>query len=208
MVQGECMEIRTETGKWKIPGRFPGEILFLTGFFAGTILPNLMWKTEWKQKTLVSFYLIRSFAGKDISGWRYLQEVFQRRGAFFLLLFLCGFTVFGVPLAVAYLLLLGMETGLVLTLSVLEFGLYGGIAGGGLLFPQYLLYVPVYIGLSGLVYRQSFGIWRNYGLLPAKIGAYVRRGMSFFLLYTGGILAESFLNPWIVEKVVKNLKFF
>ena len=31
---------------------------------------------------------------------------------------------------------------------------------------------------------------------------------TVFLLYTGGILAESFLNPWIVEKVIKGLKFF
>ena len=32
--------------------------------------------------------------------------------------------------------------------------------------------------------------------------------MTAFLVYTGGILAESFLNPWILEKVVKGLKFF
>ena len=123
-------------------------------------------------------------------------------------LFFCGFTIFGVPLSVAYMLILGMETGLILTLSVLEFGIYGGVAGAGLLIPQYVIYIPVYFYLAGLVYRQSYDIWKNYGLVPQKSRLYIRQGMTAFLVYTGGILAESFLNPWILEKVVKGLKFF
>lgn len=188
--------------------RFPAEILFLTGFLVGNIIPNLIWKMEWKQKTLASFYLIRNFAGKDISGGAYLLEVLRHRGVLFLFLFFCGFTIFGVPLSVAYMLILGMETGLILTLSVLEFGIYGGVAGAGLLIPQYVIYIPVYFYLAGLVYRQSYDIWKNYGLVPQKSRLYIRQGMTAFLVYTGGILAESFLNPWILEKVVKGLKFF
>ena len=126
----------------------------------------------------------------------------------FFLLFLCGFTIFGVPLTVAYMLFLGMETGMILALSVLEFGIYGSVAGAGLLMPQYLIYIPAYFYLAGIVYRQSYGIWKNYGLVPQKSGAYFRQGITAFLLYTGGILAESFLNPCIVEKVIKGLKFF
>ena len=186
------MEKRNESRKWKTAGRFPAEILFLTGFLVGNIIPNLIWKMEWKQKTLASFYLIRNFAGKDISGGAYLLEVLRHRGVLFLFLFFCGFTIFGVPLSVAYMLILGMETGLILTLSVLEFGIYGGVAGAGLLIPQYVIY----------------DIWKNYGLVPQKSRLYIRQGMTAFLVYTGGILAESFLNPWILEKVVKGLKFF
>lgn len=148
------------------------------------------------------------FCGKDISGGAYLLEVLRHRGVLFLFLFFCGFTIFGVPLSVAYMLILGMETGLILTLSVLEFGIYGGVAGAGLLIPQYVIYIPVYFYLAGLVYRQSYDIWKNYGLVPQKSRLYIRQGMTAFLVYTGGILAESFLNPWILEKVVKGLKFF
>ena len=202
------MEIKTENRKWKAAGRFPAEILFLTGFLAGTLLPNMIWKMEWKQKTLASFYLIRNFAEKDISGGAYFGEILRRRGGFFLLLFLCGFTVFGVPLSVAYMLILGLETGLVLAMAVLEFGLYGTVAGAALLLPQYLIYVPVYFWLAGLVYRQSFGIWKNYGLVPAKNLPYLKQGITAFGVYTGGIMAECFLNPWLVEKIVKNLNFF
>lgn len=82
------------------------------------------------------------------------------------------------------------------------------MAGAGLLIPQYVIYIPVYFYLAGLVYRQSYDIWKNYGLVPQKSRLYIRQGMTAFLVYTGGILAESFLNPWILEKVVKGLKFF
>ena len=148
------------------------------------------------------------FCGERYFGGAYLLEVLRHRGVLFLFLFFCGFTIFGVPLSVAYMLILGMETGLILTLSVLEFGIYGGVAGAGLLIPQYVIYIPVYFYLAGLVYRQSYDIWKNYGLVPQKSRLYIRQGMTAFLVYTGGILAESFLNPWILEKVVKGLKFF
>lgn len=154
------------------------------------------------------FYLIRNFAQKDISGGAYFGEILRRRGGFFLLLILCGFTVFGVPLSVVYMLILGLETGMVLAMSVLEFGLYGGLAGAALLLPQYLIYVPVYFWLAGLVYRQSFGIWKNYGLFPAKNLPYLKQVITAFGVYTGGIMAECFLNPWLVEKIIKYLKFF
>ena len=202
------MDIKTENRKWKAAGRFPSEILFLTGFLTGTILPNMIWKMEWKQKTLASFYLIRNFAEKDISGGAYFGEILRRRGGFFLLLILCGFTVFGVPLSVVYMLILGLETGMVLAMSVLEFGLYGGLAGAALLLPQYLIYVPVYFWLARLVYRQSFGIWKNYGLVPAKNLPYLKQVITAFGVYIGGIMAECFLNPWLVEKIIKYLKFF
>ena len=72
------MDIKTENRKWKAAGRFPSEILFLTGFLTGTILPNMIWKMEWKQKTLASFYLIRNFAQKDISGGAYFGATERR----------------------------------------------------------------------------------------------------------------------------------
>ena len=86
------MEKRNESRKWKTAGRFPAEILFLTGFLVGNIIPNLIWKMEWKQKTLASFYLIRNFAGKDISGGAYLLEVLRHRGVLFLFL-LCKYVI-------------------------------------------------------------------------------------------------------------------
>ena len=180
----------------------------MIGFFAGNVLPNLIWKMEWKQKTLASFYLIRSFAGKDISGGAYFLEVLRRRGGFFLLLFLCGFTIFGVPLTVAYMLFLGMETGMILALSVLEFGIYGSVAGAGLLMPQYLIYIPAYFYLASIVYRQSYGIWKNYGLVPQKSGAYFRQGITVFSAVYRGNPCRKFFEPLYRRKSYKGPENF
>lgn len=153
---------------------FSGRDSFLTGFLVGNIIPNLIWKMEWKQKTLASFYLIRNFAGKIFPAEHICWKCYDT-GSTLSFLFFCGFTIFGVPLSVAYMLILGMETGLILTLSVLEFGIYGGVAGAGLLIPQYVIYIPVYFYLAGLVYRQSYDIWKNYGLVPQKSRLYIRQ---------------------------------
>ena len=53
-----------------------------------------------------------------------------------------GVTIFGMPLAIMGMLAGGVLIGMLLTVSVLQFGLNGGLVGAGLLFPQYLLYLP------------------------------------------------------------------
>ena len=90
------------------------------------------------------------------------------------------------------MLFLGMETGMILALSVLEFGIYGSVAGAGLLMPQYLIYIPAYFYLAGIVYRQSYGIWKNYGLVPQKSGAYFRQGITAFCCIQGESLQKVF----------------
>lgn len=101
----------------------------------GILLPNILWKLEWRQKTAASLYLIGAFAEKTASGYEYLGEVLKIRGSLYLLAAFCGISVFGVPLAVTGILLMGFQTGILLAMSVLEFGLQGGLIGAGLCFP-------------------------------------------------------------------------
>ena len=42
-------------------------VLFLLGFLAGMLLPNLAWRLEWKKNTLVSYYLLNSLATESSS---------------------------------------------------------------------------------------------------------------------------------------------
>ena len=46
---------------------------------------------------------------------------------------ICGFSVFGAPLAVITLLGSGLYAGMIMTVSILEFGFAGGVIGMGLL---------------------------------------------------------------------------
>lgn len=187
---------------------FPSAVLFLTGFLIGMLLPNLIWRMQWHQETIASFYLIGAFAGKDNLGEEYWWEVFRRRGGYFVLCALCGLSVFGAPLAVLSMMGMGVVVGAVLTMSILQFGFIGGVAGISLLFPHYVVYLPVMMYFCRQVFEQSRDIWKNYGLLPKKISRYAMQISGAGILYMGGILLEVFVNPWMVEKILKLLKFF
>lgn len=189
-------------------GRLPVGKLFAAGFFAGVLFPNICWKMEWHQKTAASMYLISTFAGRGVDGMEYLKQVLRMRGSYFLLAVLCGFSVFGVPLAVIGILLLGLEMGMLLTLSILQFGLSGGAVGAGLFIPQYLVYLPVTFFVMGKVYEQSMEVWRNRGIFPKRAYVYTVQTFLAGVIYSGGILLETFCNPWITQWLLKSLKIF
>ena len=206
MVQGEKM------GKKKIRLRlfedFPSAVLFLTGFLIGMLLPNLIWWMRWRQETIASFYLLGAFAGKGRTGKAYLCEVLRKRGGFFCLCALCGLSVFGAPLAMLAMVGMGVVMGAVLTLSILLFGFAGGAAGLSLLGPQYVVYLPVMMYFCRQVFDQSRDIWKNCGLFPRKLCRYGLRVSGAGALYAGGVFLEAFVNPWVVEKILKMLNFF
>lgn len=192
----------------KTQASFPAWLLFLTGFLLGTVLPNLAWKLEWKQKAISSVYLLGTVSSQRVSGIEYLTEVLRIRGSFLALAVLCGFSVFGLPLAVAAVVGTGMEMGAVLAVSILQFGLAGGAVGLGLMLPQMLVYIPATFFLMALIYSQSLEMWKNQGLFPQKISRYIIGAGAGMVLYLAGILLEVYVNPWIVEKILNSLKFF
>ena len=93
-----------------------------------------------------------------------------------------------------------------IAVSILEFGLLGGLIGAGLLFPQYLLYIPGWIFLMEQIWEQSMDIWKHRELFPVNKRRYLGKTGISVLLLSGGILAECYLNPWIAEKILDYLK--
>lgn len=187
---------------------FPFGILLLCGFLLGSMLPNLMWRMQWRKNTAASLYLLYSFASREVSGFSYFWEVLRMRGGYVILCILCGLTVFGVPLAFLSAVLLGVEIGALLTMSVLQFGIAGGVVGIGLLFPQYLIYLPVSMYVLEEVYRQSGAIWKNQGIFPEKAGGYLLRTALMLGAHMAGILLEVYINPYVVEKLMDYIQFF
>ena len=100
---------------------------------------------------------------------------------------------------------LGMKLGLLLTMSVLQFGLQGGLVGAGLLFPQYLFYIPSVFYLCDQSYRQSMKIWKNKGMITGSVSRYFLQVILCGIFYLLGMLTEVYCNPivleWLLEKV-------
>ena len=204
LVQGEAM------GKNKLykKANLPMYTLFTVGLILGGVIPNILWKIQWHQKTVTFMYLLGTFVGKSKGDLEYMAEVMQIRCGYFLIYAFGGCTFFGVPLAVLGTVFFGAEIGLLLTLSVLQFGFQGGIVGLGLLFPQYLIYVPCLFFLFQRVYRQSMEIWRGHGLYPVGMKRYIAHIFVCAVLYLIGIFLEFYCNPIITEMLIKSLEIF
>ena len=94
LVQGEDMKKRLELYR---RGSLPVYWLFFFGFLAGVVIPNVMWKYEWHQKTAASLYLLAAFADNSLDKGEYFLQVLKMRGSVFLISALCGVSVFGAP---------------------------------------------------------------------------------------------------------------
>ena len=183
----------------------PVQLLFLTGFLTGMLLPDILWKMEWHQKTISAMYLLKTFANGNEAGMEYFLQVLTMRGCVYLLGAACGTSVFGVPFAVAGSIYLGLKVGLILTMSVLQFGLQGGMVGVGLLFPQYLFYIPCIFSLYRQSYDESMRIWKNRGMFPGEISRYFLRIFLCGVPYFAGMITEVYCNPFILEWLVKKV---
>ncbi len=75
-------------------------------------------------------------------------------------------------------------------------------------FSHYLIYLPLWDSVYQMVYRESMGIWRNHGIFPQKVSAYLLKVLLYTALYGVGILLEWRVNPWILNKILDFSKFF
>lgn len=189
-------------------GDLPVYGLFLLGFLTGTILPNLAWKYDWSQKTAASIYLLTSFADRNLEKQKYMLHVLKLRGSQFLIPAFCGLSVFGVTLSAVEMLFIGFRAGFLMTVSILQFGLQGGVIGIGAMFPQYILYFPCYFYLMKIVYGESAEIWKNHGLFPTEISRYFIKIFLCGVMYIGGMVLEIWCNPPVMEVLMKSLNIF
>lgn len=187
---------------------FPAVWIYSGSFLLGILISNIIWKTAWNQKAAASIYLLSIFAGKDLEDQKYFIQVLKMRASIFILAALCGITVFGVVIAIAGLLGSGLLLGMVLTMSVLEFGIPGCAVGIGLVFPQYIFYIPCMLLLFTEIYRQSLETWKNQGRMSADITGYTGRILLCGLGYSLGILLEIYCNPKVMEFLMKNISIF
>ena len=77
---------------------FPAYYLFFIGCVIGIVLPNLIYKMQWKQNTVSALYLMGIYAEKGSR--EYFWKVLRMRGGLFLLVAGSGLTIFGVLVAV------------------------------------------------------------------------------------------------------------
>lgn len=139
---------------------------------------------------------------------RVFLESAENEGGLFLLVAGSGLTIFGVLVAVGGMILLGIGMGMLMTMSILQFGFHGGLIGIGLMFPQFIIYVPCFFAVSKNVYEYSMRIWKNHSSFSGQVSTYIVKMLICAVVLCAGILSEVYCNPVIMKILIQNLKIF
>ncbi len=178
-------------------------------FVAGILCANLTDREQLGGFGIWNGYFIEKFKYARIQPLELFYYVLEERLLVFLLLLLFAATNWGILAGGLFLGWQCFAAGFLMAASVGAYGIKGILLTGTAVFPQYLLYIPLYISY---LYLASF--WRQrargQGLEGKKRPL---RDYSLFILlcacmlsiYIAGIFLESYVNPYLLKNV---LKFF
>ncbi|HIV34493.1 MAG TPA: stage II sporulation protein M [Candidatus Blautia intestinigallinarum] len=192
---------------WELtPGFFL--ILFWTAFGAGALGINIFWEAIPGQGNLLGMFILFQSARRELAQAEYFFYVLRHHGSWLFICLLAGFSPWGVPVAVFSTAALGILVGVILTLSILQFGILGIFCGAALLFPQFLCYIPSVIFLMSILAQRSGRFVKKDG--RNKKDSLLRQKMFWgsLCLYLGGMILESFVNPFVLDFVLSHVKIF
>ena len=185
---------------------WPAVLLF---FLIGIIGANLINREQLSGYGIWSTYFIDKFKYARIQSAELFYYVLEARFPVLLLLFLLIISNWGTVAGIVFLSWQSFTAGFLMAAAVIAYGLKGILLMGMAAFPQYLLYFPIYIAY---IYLASF--WR--GKIKGNSGESKAAGKKEYILFLGlcgvllglyitGIFLESYVNPYLLKKI---LKFF
>ena len=177
----------------KLPIKQQLLIDFLAFFLVGIVLANLLGANTFQQNGSVTRYYLKQFQYTNIESQELLWHVGCNRLALFASLLALTVMVKGKIVHVLFVAWSGFAYGYFCVISISAFGAKGLLLCLVALFPQFLAYVPAYLGLVQLSER------RREHVGCRKMAAVV----FLFVILIVGILLESYINPLILQKVLK-----
>lgn len=175
-------------------------LLFFAGFLFGILFGCVSGKEYLDYAGILSEYYLNRYKYMELIKEQLFFYLVKERLFSAILLILFSFTVLGKTVMTGYLTWIGFSFGTLLTLSVIRFGGKGILLCIASMLPQYLLYVTAFLLLlakisnSGIISKGKAGLVGN-GILY----------LTIFLLLVAGVLLESWINPEIVQALLKIL---
>lgn len=192
----------------KRKNRNPISVLFVVGFLLGVLVPNLMWRQIYAQADIVSTYLTELLGDLNVKDRIYLFDVIRKRGGIAVITAVMGMSIFGIPLSMWAISLQAFEFGSILTCSILQFGIQGGLIGMALLFPHGLLYFTGMFGICHNVFQKSAETWKNDNIFNKCLYSYWIKMFVFGLSICMGIILEVYGSPIFIKFILKNFEIF
>lgn len=169
---------------------------FLACFFVGILMANFLGADVFQKNGSLTRYQLKQLQFAEINPQELVWHVCMNRLPLFFVLLVLGSVPRGKLAHAAFVAWSGFAYGYFCVMAICGYAAKGLILCALALFPQFLCYVPVYLGLVELSERHGRERKR------------VRYLLAVLLLLAGlfaGILLESYANPIILQKMLNFL---
>lgn len=178
-------------------------IIFMVSFLVGILFTNLFGKAYILGVGVVGEYFLLHFRYTQINYNSLFAFVFQRRIKLFLLVVILGITNLRNLVVFCLFIWLGFSSGVLLSVAIIKFGIKGILICLGATLPQFLIYIPlIIIGADKMLDNKMSKMSNRLTWKKQKWPQYCLFILIGILIMTLGILAESYINPIILKKIL------
>lgn len=170
-------------------------VFWIAGVFAGTLLVNF------NHSLLLDTQLQGLLETSEID-WNHLFFfVLQRRLIPVLLAVFLSLTFFFSPATMLFCFYFGFTTGAMTAAATTQYGLLGIVFYSGTIFPQILLYAPMWFLLVShcMKTNQMLHHWQKGKKGIAALVQRIPAVVSIFVLLLAGVFLESYINPLFLK---------
>ncbi|WP_167956673.1 stage II sporulation protein M [Anaerosporobacter faecicola] len=178
-------------------------ILLLLGIVLGTIGANLLQRFYLNDLEILNRYFGSNIKAIHIDYGSLMKYIITNRLKEFCVVWICCCMVFGIPVLSCLIVYKGISIGFALSSSILCYGFKGITLYFAYIFPQCILYIPVYI----LMVKKGYELCENL-YFNGKLSPHARRSLlkeyipilALLLVFLGiGCLIETYINSAIVK---------
>lgn len=175
------------------------------GFFIGIFVANTFGKSAILELGIFGDYFFMQMKNVKIKSNSMFLYVFEKRMVFILAIMLFSVTSFGICVVYITAGWMGISVGMLLSAAAMQQGIEGiAMCMAGML-PHYLFYVPAGIvflikscQFSGRMQGKEHAYQSN---IKRDMTTYVLISLGVFIVFFLGVLLESLLNPFFLEKI-------
>ncbi|MBO5372006.1 MAG: stage II sporulation protein M [Lachnospiraceae bacterium] len=181
--------------------------IFFFVFLSGVICANILGVATGRDLGVINSYFMNRYIYADIQGRELFLYLFYERVPEMVLLFVLSIGIYGTIVADVYICYLGFSVGFLSVISIMNYGIKGIGLMFGFFFPQWLFYVP----MIGIWYYALY-LYKNQKQSSFyRVGDNTKKRKIKYLLYSflatgmlfGGILLESYVNPYLLQKIIR-----
>ncbi len=173
---------------------------FVGGFMIGILYGGLFAKNYIEQVGFMSDYFLLHYLKDEVDGNQLFPYLLKGRSISLFFLWTLGSSFLGGALIYLALLWSGFSVGIYLMAGILKNGVWGLGFCIAAFFPQGIFYILAF----GLVLIQAYVLAGKRDIGRERIVRYLGVLFVSFLLLFLGVLTESYVNPSILKKLLKN----